>query len=214
MHSTALVGSHSAELSSHICISQGMSVANEIAGGSGTLCFEKQSTVPLPSLRLSCWPGVELVTIGACSQDAVTSDRATADSRAGSSPVAVATAATSSAPISPWETTGPGSLKTAGEDGTTPDPFPLLAMTSVSAATCACNSWTCFSRLARSETCAGEGFTCSASWCDGRGTNRLTTTGAGRTSLFLAASIAASCLKRSTLFCAARPRACRGGGRG
>ena len=138
-----------------------MSVANEIAGGSGTLCFEKQSTMPLASLRLSCWLGVELVTVSGCSKDVVTSDCVTADSQAGSLPVA-AVAVTFSVPISPQETAGLGPSKTTGEDGTTPDPS-LPAMTSVSAATCACNSWSCFSRLACSETCTREGFNCSAS---------------------------------------------------
>ena len=74
MQSTASEGFHSAELSSHILISRGRSFANEIEGGLGMLCFEKESTVPFPSMIWSSVPGVDGANVSGCLWDAVACD--------------------------------------------------------------------------------------------------------------------------------------------
>jgi hypothetical protein len=71
MRSTASEGFHSGKLSSHILIIRGRSFANEMEGGSGTLCFSKKRDLPFASLSSFTGPGVGAGNVGGRSQGAV-----------------------------------------------------------------------------------------------------------------------------------------------
>ena len=108
----------------------------------------------------------------------LTSDCAAAVSQAGLSLVAAVTVAAAAAAVAATAaasavppvlgpvgaTTGPGPSTTAGEDSGSSVPVPtLLAIVVVtSTVSCACISWSCFSRLARSEICTRQWVSRSA----------------------------------------------------
>lgn len=136
MWSTASEGFHSAELSSHILTSRGRSFANEIEGGSGTLCFEKWSTLPLPSLRDSSGPGVDVANVGGRSWDAVACGGVAVEGGGPSLAVALSTTCSPRGAAA-----GPGPSMTVVEDEATPVTFP--STTAVTSAV----SWACNCRI-------------------------------------------------------------------
>ncbi|KAF8261887.1 hypothetical protein EI94DRAFT_751089 [Lactarius quietus] len=134
-------------------------------GGSGTLCFEKLSDLPLARMRHSSGPELDAANGGGRSNDAVTCDGVTVEGLRQRLIVPVVVGSTTPGPpraatarsVAAMVGGGGGTVSAwtpmaTAEVGATPAPFPLSSL-AVNSANCACSCRTCSARSGVSLTC-------------------------------------------------------------